>query len=249
MNERKGNPMFSSIQVNDTEDYSSSYAATYTGVSIKTFILLGLVVLFGVIGVVAIPVNALFTMIIISPIVCLISALVGYRVPSAAMICGILYAIFQGVTLGVTTAIVDAAFPGIASSAIIATIATFTVMLFLYVTGVIRASSKFRAFIYTALLSILLVNLVILFTSLFTSSLVDVFYGNGAFALIIAVAVVVIAALSLIVDFANVTNLVEGGFDKRYEWTCALGLMVSIIYLYIQILRVLMIIASRANKD
>ena len=246
----KSNPAFRSIVVGE-ETASSEYSgerATYGGISLKTFLCFLLSIATGI-GALFIPVELLYVLLVIGPIAAFISAMIGIRSLRAAMPCSIIYSMAEGLSLGVITALCDAVYPGIASAAILATITVFGVSLFFYATGLVRASGRMRKFVLISLVSIMVISLVAMIASLFGNFvLTELFYGYGLVSILVSVFCVFVAAFCLIIDFDDAASVVRSGADKRYEWVSALGLMVSIVYLYYQILRILIILFAN-NRD
>jgi len=157
--------------------------------------------------------------------------------PQLAMITGPLYAITQGVMIGAFSHIYNAAWDGIVLQAIIATVAVFISMLFLFVTGIIKVTDKFRGIVIGATVAIALLYLVSFIMSLFGLS--SPAYSSGAVGIGFSIIVVGIAALNLMIDFDMVVRGVNAGMPKQFEWYAAFGLTVTIIWLYIEILRLL----------
>lgn len=148
------------------------------------------------------------------------------------------YALSEGLLLGGISAVFEKAYPGIAIQAIGATFAALFSLLFLYRIGAIRCTEKFRSVIFMSTLSIAgiyLINLLGSFFGLhvpqiFTSSLIGIGFS---------VVVVVIASLNLIIDFDFIEQGAQRLMPKSYEWYGAFGLMVTLVWLYIEILNLL----------
>jgi uncharacterized YccA/Bax inhibitor family protein len=157
--------------------------------------------------------------------------------PQLAVVTGPLYAITQGVMIGSFSHIYNVAWDGIVLQAIVATVAVFVAMLFLFVTGIIKVTDRFRGIVIGATLAIALMYLVSFIASLFGWN--SVVYSNGALGIGISLFVVAIAALNLMIDFDMVVRGVNEGMPRQFEWYAAFGLMVTIIWLYIEILRLL----------
>lgn len=158
------------------------------------------------------------------------------REPSPPLI--LAYAAFQGVFLGGISAMFNAAFEGIVFQAVLATLGTFGVMLALYKSGKIRVTPKFQRIMLIAVggyMIFVLVNLALI-----------VFAGQslrgGLFGLLIGAVGAVLAALMLTLDFDFIQKGVEQGIPARYAWTAAFGLAVTLIWLYIEFLRILAIL-------
>lgn len=148
------------------------------------------------------------------------------------------YSACEGLLLGGLSAPLEDSYPGIVSSALIGTFAALFAMLALYGMGIIRATEKFRSVIFIATLSILAVYIVDLVGHFFGHS-VPILYSTSNAGMLISGVFVVIAALNLIIDFDFIEQCVQRRFPKDYEWYGAFGLMVTIVWLYVEILRLL----------
>ncbi|MCK9236103.1 MAG: Bax inhibitor-1/YccA family protein [Acholeplasmataceae bacterium] len=251
---RSSNPVFSKIQ--REEAYVGANTASYRGISLKTMLLLGLAVLSGVFLISSLyrqsstgsmDVSSLSGLLFGSMAVAFISVLVASFVPRLAMPFSILYAVSEGVALGFLTLILEIIVPGIAITAIIATATIFVVMLFLYSSRAIRVTHRFRKIMYGALFSILILSVVFGLLYFIAPGVVALVSQNTGLALIVSGALIIFGALMLTLDFDRAETIVESGADKMYEWVVALGLMVTIVWIYVELLRFLLIIASRRN--
>jgi len=155
----------------------------------------------------------------------------------------LLYALSEGVLLGVITILINTIYPGVAVAAVIGTASIFTVMLFLYSSRTIRVTSRFRKIMYSVLLSFLVFFIVFGLLGLFSSNI----SLSEPMALGITGILIIFGALMLTLDFDRAEMIVESGADKSYEWVVAVGLMVTIVWIYIELLRFLAILASRRN--
>ena len=149
-----------------------------------------------------------------------------------------IYAASEGLLLGAISAFIEKSYPGIAIQAVGLTLMCLFSMLFLYRIGAIKCTEKFRSVLFISTLSICgiyLVNLIGSFFGLqvpqiFTSSLIGI-----GFSLV----VVVIASLNLIIDFDFIERGAQQMLGKSFEWYGAFGLMVTLVWLYIEILNLL----------
>ena len=148
------------------------------------------------------------------------------------------YAIGEGLLLGGITAYFETAYPGIAIQAIGATFMALGVMLVLYKVGAIRATEKFRSVIMISTFSIAGIYLIQLIGSFFGKS-VPFIFTSGPIGIGFSVLVVGIAALNLIIDFDFIEKGAQNMLDKSFEWYGAFGLMVTLVWLYIEILNLL----------
>ena len=146
------------------------------------------------------------------------------------------YAIFEGFALGGFSAMMETSYPGIVSQAVLATLVTFFSMLGLYRVGLIKCTDKFRGVIFTATLSILLVYLVDWIGHFFGYA-VPAINSSSNLGIMISAGVVLVAALNLIIDFDFIEEGARRMLPKDYEWYGAFGLMVTLVWLYIEILK------------
>lgn len=242
----KGNPVFSSVKL-DEEVVSSDYSqATYGGVSLKTAISLVLLVVSAILCISGvIPAEVTVVLLIGSMVASFICVLLGRLIPGAAMVCTIIYAVCEGAWLGLLSFVLEEAIPGIVSGAVIVTVVIFAVSLFLYAVGLIRVGSRFRRFAFTFGLSLLIFYAIMGIGAIFSWSIALEFFGTGALGIVLSVVFLIYGCITLISEFGYATSIVENGCGKKYEWTVALGLLVSIVYIYVYVLRLLLIIAAR----
>lgn len=240
---RTSNPVFRTLE--RSEAYVGSETASYRGIMFKTGLLLGSAVLSGFLFLYAIangllPVESILPILALSGILGFISVIVSSRSVRLAAPFALIYALSEGIFLGLITVMFDAYAPGVALAAVMATAAIFTVMLFLYSSRTIRVTPRFRRIMYAVLLGILF------FIVLgFILQLLGVGISlSEPIVLLISGIFIVFGALMLTLDFDRAEMIVEGGMDRSYEWVVAVGLMVTIVWIYIELLRFLAIIAN-----
>jgi uncharacterized YccA/Bax inhibitor family protein len=156
--------------------------------------------------------------------------------PQIAKFTGPIYALTMGVGLGVISHIYDAAYEGIVLQAIMATSVVFVVMLVLFVTGAIKVTAKFRGIVVGATLGIFVFYLLTFVLTLFG---VSIPFFSGGLGILFSVFIVGIAALNLMLDFDMIVRGTDAGAPKYYEWYGAFGLTVTIIWMYIEMLRLI----------
>jgi len=174
----------------------------------------------------------------------LITALVTAFRPKSAGISAPIYAIFEGLLLGGISAIFESMYPGVVMRAVLLTLAVFFAMLFLYRSGIIKVTKKLQMGIFAATAGIAVVYLVSFIGSFFGMEF-SFLHGNSNFSIGFSLVVVAIAALNLVMDFSFIERATESGSPKYMEWYGAFGLMVTLIWLYLEILRLLSKLASR----
>jgi len=164
--------------------------------------------------------------------------------PQSSGISAPVYAVFEGLLLGGISAILEVQYSGIVMRAVALTLAVFAAMLFLYRSGMIKVTQKFMMGVFAATAGIALVYLVSFIGGFFGMN-TSFLYGSGNFSIGFSLVVVGIAALNLVLDFAFIERASESGAPKYMEWYGAFGLMVTLIWLYLEILRLLAKVASR----
>src|SRR5271168_1350384 len=155
-----------------------------------------------------------------------------------------MYALLEGLVLGSASAMLEARFPGIAIQAVSLTFGTLVALLLAYRSGVIRVTDKFRLGIVAATGGIALFYVIEMILGFFGVHFAAV-NGSGAIGVGFSVFVVIIAALNLVLDFDFIENGARAGAPKYMEWYGAFGLMVTLIWLYLEILRLLTKIRGR----
>jgi uncharacterized YccA/Bax inhibitor family protein len=150
-----------------------------------------------------------------------------------------IYALLEGLFLGGFSAVFERSYPGIAVQAVSLTFAVMLVMLLSYKFGIIRATRGFKLGVIAATGGIALVYMANMVMSLFFHSQMSILHSSSPLGIGISLFVVVIAALNLIIDFDMIENAARMGAPKYMEWYGAFGLMVTLIWLYLEILRLL----------
>jgi uncharacterized YccA/Bax inhibitor family protein len=173
-----------------------------------------------------------------------ILAMITCFVPTVAPVTSPFYAACEGVFLGALSNFVDRRFPGIALQATALTFATTGMMLFLYGTRIIRVTQRLAMGIVAATGAIALVYIVSMILSLFHVS-VPFIHSASPIGIGFSLVVVGLAAFNLLLDFDFIERGAQSGAPKSMEWYGAFGLMVTLIWLYLEILRLLMKFQSR----
>jgi uncharacterized YccA/Bax inhibitor family protein len=155
-----------------------------------------------------------------------------------------IYALLEGLVLGSISAMLEVRFPGIAIQAVSLTFGTLVILLLAYRSGLIAVTEKFRLGIIAATGGIALFYIVEIVLGFFGIHFTAI-NGSGVIGIGFSVFVVIIAALNLVLDFDFIETGVRVGAPKYMEWYGAFGLMVTLIWLYFEILRLLSKIRSR----
>jgi uncharacterized YccA/Bax inhibitor family protein len=176
----------------------------------------------------------------------LIVALVTVFKKTWAPITTPIYAAVEGLALGGISVVFEARYPGIVSQAVFLTFGTLAALLLAYRSGLIRATENFKLGIFAATGGIALLYLASFVLGFFGMS-VPLIHSSGTWGILFSLFVVVIAALNLVLDFDFIETGVERGAPKYMEWYAAFGLLVTLVWLYLEILRLLAKMQSRRN--
>src|SRR3954469_1962535 len=162
--------------------------------------------------------------------------------PRRAALLGVLYAVCEGFCLGAISAMFDAQTKGIVGAAILSTMCVFVVSLFLYVTRIIKPTQKLAFAVVAGLGGLCLLYFFVFILSIFNWTWLysESFRSVG---IVVTIFAIVLAALSLVLDFGAIEGGVTAGAPKEFEWYLAFGLMVTLIWLYISILKLLALLA------
>jgi uncharacterized YccA/Bax inhibitor family protein len=155
-----------------------------------------------------------------------------------------LYCVLEGLFLGIISAIFEQMFPGIVLQAVLLTFGTLATLLLAYQSGLIKATENFKLGVTAATGGIMMIYLINFAMSFFGSG-IPYIHESGTFGILFSLFVVVIAALNLVLDFDFIENGVEQKAPKYMEWYAAFGLLVTLIWLYLEILRLLAKMRSR----
>lgn len=234
------NPVFSQ-NVIDREQILDSEPMTINGAINKTFILLALLLATSFVAW-----DSFFKgysdRVAMLSMVGFIGSIVAFLVimfnRKAVSIAAPVYAACEGLLLGGISAMFEKSYPGIAIQAIASTFAALFSLLFLYRIGAIRCTDKFRSVIFISTLSIAGIYLINLIGSFFGMHIPQISTSSNI-GIAFSAVVVVIAALNLIIDFDFIERGSQQMLAKSYEWYGAFGLMVTLVWLYIEILNLL----------
>ena len=171
-------------------------------------------------------------------------ALITVFKKTAAPITAPLYALVEGVFLGVLSAMFEILYPGIVFQAVTLTFGTLLALLLAYKTGFIKATENFKLGVIAATGGIAIIYLATFVLGFFGIN-IPFIHGSGTFGIAFSVFVVIIAALNLVLDFDFIESGAERGAPSYMEWYAAFGLLVTLIWLYIEILRLLSKLRSR----
>ena len=160
------------------------------------------------------------------------------------------YALMEGLLLGGLSAVVDMRYPGVAIQAVLATLVVAGTTLALFANGKLRATPKLNKIFMIGAIGYLAYGLIsILGAGIFGSSLNSFSIGGIPLGLVVGLFAVALATYSLLLDFTTTSEAVEAGLPERESWRLAFGLTASLVWLYVEILRVLMYLASIFSND
>ena len=149
-----------------------------------------------------------------------------------------LYAALEGLALGGISVFFEMKYPGIVSQAVFLTFGTLGALLFAYKSGIIKATENFKLGVVAATGGIFILYLLSFVLGMFGVS-VPLIHSSGTFGILFSVFVVIVAALNLVLDFDFIEAGAEHGAPKYMEWFGAFGLLVTLVWLYLEILHLL----------
>jgi len=149
------------------------------------------------------------------------------------------YAVLEGLFIGGISLVMEQRFPGLVLQAVLLTFGVMFALLAAYQTRIIRPSQTFKSVIVAATFGIVIVYLISMVMQLFFHTEIPLINGSGPMGIAFSLVVVGIAALNLVLDFDFIENGVAAGAPKWMEWYAAFALTVTLVWLYIEILRLL----------
>ncbi len=226
----------------------SGVTLTLNDVIMKSGLLFAIVVVFALVGwslVLAAPM-LVFGAAIVGMVLGFVNAFKKQVSPPLVM----LYAAAQGLLLGGISNVynqmaVGNGWEGIVVQAVVATMVTFAVMLTLYTTGVVKVTRKFASILMVAAISYLVIGVISLISSFFGVGGGMGIYGMGDFGILIAGIGVLIASFFLMLDFEAIKQGIAMGAPERESWRMAFGLLVTLIWIYLEFLRLLALLSGR----
>lgn len=223
---------------------ASGLRLTITDVIMKTLLVFAVVVVFAVVGwnlTYAFPVIVLPALIIAT----IFGFMIAFRRQVSPTLV-LVFSVFEGLMLGAISNWYNqfaesSNYQGIVVQAVLATMTTFGVMLVLYLTGVIKVNKKFVSVLIAAAVTYLVIGLASFVAALFGVGGGWGFYGIDGIGLIICVAGVLIAAFFLMLDFEAIKQGIAAGAPERESWRMAFGLLVTLVWIYLEFLRLIAI--------
>ncbi|MDH2880206.1 Bax inhibitor-1/YccA family protein [Bacillus cytotoxicus] len=233
---RTSNPMLKKEAFR--KEGASASAMTISGAVGKTFIMLILLLATSVYSYIQMMNGVMKMPVFIGAlIVAAIIAFASIFIPRISPIGAPIYAAVEGVVLGSVSAIYTMRFgDSIVLNAVLLTVSILFAMLVLYATRVVKVTDKFRTGIMAATVGIAIMYLIVFALNIFGVT-VPYIHQGGTIGIIISVVVIVVAALNLLLDFDLIENGARSGAPKYMEWYSAMGLMMTLVWLYLEILR------------
>ena len=173
----------------------------------------------------------------------LIACLIGIFKPAATPIAAPAYAVMEGLCLGALSRMINAGYPGIAVNALLLTFGVLALMLVLYTNRIVRVTSGFAKGVLIATASVAVVYLVDMVLRMFGAN-VPYIHESGLLGIGFSLVVVGIAAANLLVDFAVIETSIRQRAPAYMEWYCGMALLITLVWLYMEILRLL----SKLNR-
>ncbi|MCF8998444.1 Bax inhibitor-1/YccA family membrane protein [Acinetobacter nectaris] len=174
----------------------------------------------------------------------MILALVTVFKPNTAPMLAVPYALFEGAFLGGVSFVFQMKYPGAPLQALLATFVTTLALFGLYKFQIIRATEKFKAVVMSATLAIALVFVVQMVMGLIFSSSIPYVFQSNWLGIGFAAFVAVIASLNLILDFDLIENAAAQRAPQSFEWTCAISLLATLVWMYISFLRLIGLLSN-----
>lgn len=218
--------------------------ATYKGITLKTLFFLFLTVASAIGGLIfgSFYPEAYVIMLVVASIATLILSIISMISIKACKITGSLYCVAEGLLIGIISYAVSFLYEGAVSVAILSTILVFAVVTLLYVSNIVKVNNKFMKF-----LSIFAFSFIIFMVFYSIYSWITGSWAGFGLSLLISIVSIFLATLYLFFDLEKIRQIVEGGYDKSLEWNAAFGLAFTLIWLYVEILRLVLIVADRRS--
>jgi uncharacterized YccA/Bax inhibitor family protein len=173
-----------------------------------------------------------------------IFSLIGMFKPATSPVVAPAYAACEGLALGAISQVISMHYPGIAAMAVLATFSVLGMFLFLYVTRIVRVTKGMVIAVIAATAGIFIVYAISAVMGMFGHPL-GLVNGNGAVGIGFSVLVCAIAAFNFFLDFYAIEGFIQSGAPKYMEWYSGMALLITIVWLYLEILRLLSKLQSR----
>lgn len=218
--------------------HSKIDAMSISGTFNKAILLTLIVLIFGAISWAYLPIELLFPLLIITFVAGLGVILFLAFKPHLAKFFVFPYAIVEGVFLGLVSKLFEMMYPGIVIQAVVLTIIIALLMNVLYQNRIIKVTEKFRSIMTAAILSILFIYVISFVLMLFEITFPYI-HSSGPIGILFSIVVVIIASLTFLLDFDMIEKFSNKGLHKDYEWYGAFSLLITLVWLYIELLKLL----------
>lgn len=179
----------------------------------------------------------------------LVLSLVIAFVPNTVKVLGIIYSLLQGCLLGVLVFLVNSVFPGVAMAAVLGTLIVFAVAVVCNKLLEVRISNTFFRGMFIAFVSLVVLELVLFLLSLFVGGMEQLFTVYLWVQLAISLFCVAYATVMLLWDLQMAERIVSTGADKKYEWNVAFSIVTTLVYMYVEILELLLRIMALFSRN
>jgi len=244
---RSGNPVLKESTFRGLPVAAEGEGMTIEGTVNRTYVLFMLLIV-GVAAAVVAEETALYGLMMLGAIGGLIAAVVTVIRKQWAPITAPIYALLEGLFVGAISLVMEAAYPGIVLPAVSLTFGTLFALLAAYRSGLIKVTQNFRLGVAAATGAIFVVYLaqfVLGLVGVQVGVLHEAIFGAGLLGIGVSIVVIVVAALNLVLDFDFIEQGAAARAPKYMEWYGAFGLLVTLIWLYLEILRLLSKLRSR----
>lgn len=171
-----------------------------------------------------------------------------YWFPSLTPVTGSIYSVLQGFAVAFICTQYAKEYAGLVYIAVGITALVFFIVLFLYSSGMIKLNQKFRGVVLALFLASIAGSVIFFISSFFTTALTSVFLGNGPIAIIVSVISLLFSVLNLIFEFDFATRLVKNRLHKKYEWTTAFGLFMTVIIIFLKVFELLAMLIDKKES-
>ncbi len=244
---RSGNPALRESTFKGLPIAAEGEGMTIEGTVNRTYVLF-LLLIAGVAGAVIADEGALYGLMLLGAIGGLVVAIATVVRKQWAPITAPIYAVLEGLFVGAISLVMEAAYPGIVIPAVSLTFGTLFALLAAYRSGLIKATENFKLGVAAATGAIFVVyvaQFVLNLVGVQVGFLHEAIFGNGVLGIGVSLVVIVVAALNLVLDFDFIEQGEAARAPKYMEWYGAFGLLVTLIWLYLEILRLLSKLRSR----
>lgn len=240
------------------EGTRSETIATKKGIGIKSIVLLEIVFITSLLIisnltsiVIRLGTYALIAYIVASLANFVLQMIIAF-IPSTTKALSIPYAISEGILIGSLVGLLELAIPGygvkIGGLALIITVCIFFASSILYTTGIVKPNQKFKAVMLTILFGTVLATLILSIVSIFAYDFIYTMLYDSPIGIIIGAIMVIISGIYVVISLDYANQVADAGVDKKYEWYAAYGITINVVWLFLEVFRLLIIIYNRSNR-